>query len=188
MLQQGIINMITKPLLLTPISISSFILFFCFLAASFQSALAEDSPSLNSAEFDSDSQVRAVDGVLVKSQNELAPCAEMVSGCLKRAEVDRASCYFSGSQHPFCLGTSVGELMHSRWIVSARPGIGDASLGLLGTHIVNSECISSFDQDFISLLDSVTNGDRSTHAQAIEELAMKLRSCNREVTRELSMP
>ncbi|MCB0318687.1 MAG: hypothetical protein KDD56_08010 [Bdellovibrionales bacterium] len=114
----------------------------------------------------------------------LEQCAELVKDCFVESIVEQPNCLFSSAKHPFCEGTSLGDLVLKRWSLSPeKSNILEAPPALLGPQIIDKKCLKNFDTKFFDIL---LREDLSENS--ISKTDAALESCRKDLSNELTRP
>ena len=116
--------------------------------------------------------------------DSLPQCTNLVKQCFAHAGLDRANCFYSAGTHPFCEGSSLGELSMKRWEMAPnRPAGTENAPGLLGPKLVDQECLKSFDNKL-----SAQMLKQEMPANKVEQLSDSLDECYETTHLELVRP
>ena len=116
--------------------------------------------------------------------DSLPQCTNLVKQCFAHAGLDRANCFYSAGTHPFCEGSSLGELSMKRWEMAPnRPTGSEDAPGFLGPKLVDQECLKKFDNTFSSQL---LKGE--IPGATVEQLSESVEECYETMTLELVRP
>lgn len=110
-------------------------------------------------------------------------CADLVKECFAKTGIEQSNCLFSAKEHPFCEGTTLGRLVHRRWLMSPVRLAGDEAPGLLGPQLIDQNCLSSFDS---RLLSTLLGEEYST--EQLEQLDEDLQKCVSDIANSLTRP
>jgi hypothetical protein len=97
-----------------------------------------------------------IEQTTTKAQPEIAAdgnaqCADVIKECFLMSPEKKTQCYFSRGQHPFCAGTTLGEIALTRWNYS-KDEAGSDVMALTGETSVSAQCLSQFDKQWSAAL------------------------------------
>lgn len=114
----------------------------------------------------------------------LKQCAEIARVCFARSAQERSNCLFSSFKHPFCEGTSLGEVLHQRWMMSpVRPTQTETAAAFLGPQLIDQKCLANFDSKLVGKLIETELSEETMKAMETELLA-----CTSQLAESLTRP
>ena len=121
---------------------------------------------------------------LISATSSLPQCVDLVKECYRLQDTHRENCFFTVAKHPFCEGSSLGDLAYQRWAMSPNKpaGLEDAP-ALLGPQLIDQQCLANFDSNWSGQLLQGTIDDSK-----LKQLSDNLKTCRREVSIELPRP
>jgi len=112
-----------------------------------------------------------------------ATCVELLKECFAYDAAEKANCFRVSSNHPFCLGSDLGELAAKRWGMSPNQGGDAAAPAITGPQFIDTECVANFDARWSSYLIS-GNISRDT----MRQLDTTLSGCAKAPANEIFRP
>ena len=117
-------------------------------------------------------------------EDSLPQCNTLIKQCFAHAGLERANCFCSAGTHPFCDGSSLGELILKRWEMAPnRPAGAEGAPGFMGPKLVDQECLRKFDNTLSSQLLK-----EEVPAATVEQLSESIEQCYETMPLELVRP